>query len=169
MLVFTLVAILLHGMKTSGTVIVSKPLYVSQILVTISLSSWHWVMMCTNTERGYPDGNCHWDMLWLLAWNVFLHLFLGLPLQFSDHHAPDVVFTSEYLCHFWMSLAVFWLMHGGPLEVCMMLWICVLQGYGLFGHCTVLFITYNVHFHSLFYILWLVIGGLSTLRMVMMN
>ncbi len=30
----------------------------------------------------------------------------------------------------------------------------------------VLFITYNVHFHSLFYILWLVIGGLSTLRMV---
>ena len=41
------------------------------------------------------------------------------------------------------------------------------QGYGLFGHCVVLFITYNVHFHSLFYILWLVIGGLSTLRMVM--
>lgn len=30
----------------------------------------------------------------------------------------------------------------------------------------VLFVTYNVHFHSLFYILWLVIGGLSTLRMV---
>jgi len=43
------------------------------------------------------------------------------------------------------------------------------QGYGLFGHCVVLFITYNVHFHSLFYILWLVIGGLSTLRMVKQN
>uniref|UniRef100_A0A8C8BP34 Protein YIPF3 n=1 Tax=Oncorhynchus tshawytscha TaxID=74940 RepID=A0A8C8BP34_ONCTS len=41
-----------------------------------------------------------------------------------------------------------------------------LLGYGLFGHCVVLFVTYNVHFHSLFYILWLVVGGLSTLRMV---
>ncbi|XP_041418244.1 protein YIPF3 isoform X1 [Xenopus laevis] len=39
-------------------------------------------------------------------------------------------------------------------------------GYGLFGHCIVLFITYNIHFHSLFYIFWLCIGGLSTLRMV---
>ncbi|TSK42132.1 Protein YIPF3 [Bagarius yarrelli] len=47
-----------------------------------------------------------------------------------------------------------------------MLQMMSLLGYGLFGHCMVLFITYNVHFHSLFYILWLVIGGLSTLRMV---
>jgi hypothetical protein len=44
--------------------------------------------------------------------------------------------------------------------------MCPQQGYGLFGHCVVLFVTYNVHFHSLFYILWLVVGGLSTLRMV---
>lgn len=41
-----------------------------------------------------------------------------------------------------------------------------LLGYGLFGHCIVLLITYNIHFHSLFYIFWLVIGGMSTLRMV---
>lgn len=40
------------------------------------------------------------------------------------------------------------------------------QGYGLFGHCVVLFVTYNIHFHFLFYILWLLLGGLSTLRMV---
>lgn len=40
------------------------------------------------------------------------------------------------------------------------------QGYGLFGHCITLFVTYNIHFHSLFYIFWLVVGGLSTLRMV---
>lgn len=40
------------------------------------------------------------------------------------------------------------------------------QGYGLFGHCVVLFVTYNIHFHFLFYVLWLVVGGLSTLRMV---
>ncbi|XP_030302903.1 protein YIPF3 isoform X2 [Calypte anna] len=39
-------------------------------------------------------------------------------------------------------------------------------GYGLFGHCITLFVTYNIHFHSLFYIFWLVVGGLSTLRMV---
>lgn len=40
------------------------------------------------------------------------------------------------------------------------------QGYGLFGHCIVLFITYNIHLHSLFYLFWLLVGGLSTLRMV---
>ncbi|XP_044129060.1 protein YIPF3 [Bufo gargarizans] len=40
------------------------------------------------------------------------------------------------------------------------------QGYGLFGHCIVLLVTYNIHFHSLFYVFWLCIGGLSTLRMV---
>ncbi|KAM6083611.1 protein YIPF3 isoform 2-T2 [Theristicus caerulescens] len=41
-----------------------------------------------------------------------------------------------------------------------------LLGYGLFGHCITLFVTYNIHFHSLFYVFWLVVGGLSTLRMV---
>lgn len=29
-----------------------------------------------------------------------------------------------------------------------------------------LLVTYNIHFHFLFYILWLLLGGLSTLRMV---
>ncbi|XP_053731342.1 protein YIPF3 isoform X2 [Synchiropus splendidus] len=47
-----------------------------------------------------------------------------------------------------------------------MLQMMSLLGYGLFGHCVVLLITYNIHFHFLFYILWLLIGGLSTLRMV---
>lgn len=42
----------------------------------------------------------------------------------------------------------------------------LVQGYGLFGHCVVLLVTYNIHFHFLFYILWLLLGGLSTLRMV---
>uniref|UniRef100_A0A3B5RCM2 Protein YIPF3 n=1 Tax=Xiphophorus maculatus TaxID=8083 RepID=A0A3B5RCM2_XIPMA len=41
-----------------------------------------------------------------------------------------------------------------------------LLGYGLFGHCVVLLVTYNIHFHFLFYGLWLLVGGLSTLRMV---
>ncbi|XP_034503798.1 protein YIPF3 isoform X9 [Ailuropoda melanoleuca] len=39
-------------------------------------------------------------------------------------------------------------------------------GYGLFGHCIVLFITYNIHLHALFFLFWLLVGGLSTLRMV---
>ncbi|XP_074253946.1 protein YIPF3 isoform X2 [Saimiri boliviensis] len=39
-------------------------------------------------------------------------------------------------------------------------------GYGLFGHCIVLFITYNIHLHALFYLFWLLVGGLSTMRMV---
>ncbi|XP_045860581.1 protein YIPF3 isoform X3 [Meles meles] len=39
-------------------------------------------------------------------------------------------------------------------------------GYGLFGHCIVLFVTYNIHLHALFYLFWLLVGGLSTLRMV---
>lgn len=30
----------------------------------------------------------------------------------------------------------------------------------------VLLVTYNIHFHFLFYVLWLLLGGLSTLRMV---
>ncbi|TMS04171.1 Protein YIPF3 [Larimichthys crocea] len=41
-----------------------------------------------------------------------------------------------------------------------------LLGYGLFGHCVVLLVTYNFDFHALFYVLWLLLGGLSTLRMV---
>lgn len=52
----------------------------------------------------------------------------------------------------------------GLVLVTWMLLFC--QGYGLFGHCITLFVTYNIHFHSLFYIFWLVVGGLSTLRMV---
>ncbi|XP_031697832.1 protein YIPF3 [Anarrhichthys ocellatus] len=47
-----------------------------------------------------------------------------------------------------------------------MLQMLSLLGYGLFGHCVVLFVTYNIHFHFLFYVLWLLCGGLSTLRMV---
>ncbi|PNJ89224.1 YIPF3 isoform 6, partial [Pongo abelii] len=47
-----------------------------------------------------------------------------------------------------------------------MLQMLALLGYGLFGHCIVLFITYNIHLHALFYLFWLLVGGLSTLRMV---
>uniref|UniRef100_UPI00398F02C3 protein YIPF3 n=1 Tax=Pristiophorus japonicus TaxID=55135 RepID=UPI00398F02C3 len=104
MLVFTLVAILLHGMKTSGTVIRE------------------------GTLMGTAIGTCfgYW-----LGVSSFVY-FLG------------------YLCNAQIT----------------MLQMLSLLGYGLFGPCIVLIVTYNVHLHSLFYLLWLVIGGLSTLRMV---
>ncbi|XP_027006086.1 protein YIPF3 [Tachysurus fulvidraco] len=104
MLVFTLVAILLHGMKTSGTVIRE------------------------GTLMGTAIGTCFGYWLGTSSFIYFL----------------------AYLCNSQIT----------------MLQMLSLLGYGLFGHCVILFITYNVHFHSLFYILWLVIGGLSTLRMV---
>lgn len=52
------------------------------------------------------------------------------------------------------------------MEVCPSSLLVFGQGYGLFGHCAVLLVTYNIHFHFLFYILWVLLGGLSTLRMV---
>jgi len=50
-----------------------------------------------------------------------------------------------------------------------MLQVLSLLGYALFGHCIVLGLTTLIHSqdsHILFYLLWAVIGGLSTMRMV---
>nr|XP_033792973.1 protein YIPF3 [Geotrypetes seraphini]XP_033792974.1 protein YIPF3 [Geotrypetes seraphini]XP_033792975.1 protein YIPF3 [Geotrypetes seraphini]XP_033792976.1 protein YIPF3 [Geotrypetes seraphini] len=104
MLVFTLVAILLHGMKTSGTVIRE------------------------GTLMGTAIGTCFGYWLGVSSFMYFI----------------------AYLCNAQIT----------------MLQTLSLLGYGLFGHCIVLFITYNIHFHSLFYVFWLIIGGLSTLRMI---
>lgn len=104
MLVFTMVAILLHGMKSSGTVIVE------------------------GTLMGTAIGTC-------------FGYWLGVS---------SFIYFVAYLCNSQIT----------------MLQTLSLLGYGLFGHCIVLLITYNIHFHSLFYIFWLVIGGMSTLRMV---
>ncbi|CAL8258646.1 unnamed protein product [Lota lota] len=104
MLVFTLVAILLHGMKTSQTIIRE------------------------GTLMGTAIGTCFGYWLGVSSFVYFL----------------------AYLVNSQITL----------------LQILSLLGYGLFGHCVVLFITYNIHFHFLFYGLWLLVGGLSTLRMV---
>ncbi|XP_054881692.1 protein YIPF3-like [Poeciliopsis prolifica] len=103
MLVFTLVAILLHGMKTSGPSLWRAP-------------SW-----------GRPSG-----VLRLLARRFLLRLLLGLPGQRSDHLAANALPA---------GLRPVRALRGPP------------------GH-------YNIHFHFLFYGLWLLLGGLSTLRMV---
>ncbi|KAG9464892.1 hypothetical protein GDO78_019237 [Eleutherodactylus coqui] len=104
MLVFTMVAILLHGMKSSGTVIVE------------------------GTLMGTAIGTC-------------FGYWLGIS---------SLIYFLAYLCNAQIT----------------MLQTLSLLGYGLFGHCMVLLVTYNIHFHSLFYVFWLCIGGLSTLRMV---
>uniref|UniRef100_A0A3Q0QZD3 Protein YIPF3 n=1 Tax=Amphilophus citrinellus TaxID=61819 RepID=A0A3Q0QZD3_AMPCI len=104
MLVFTLVAILLHGMKTSGTVIRE------------------------GTLMGTAIGTCFGYWLGVSAFIYFLAYLVNAQIT--------------------------------------MLQMLSLLGYGLFGPCIVLLITYNIHFHFLFYGLWLLLGGLSTLRMV---
>ncbi|KAI3362880.1 hypothetical protein L3Q82_001918 [Scortum barcoo] len=104
MLVFTLVAILLHGMKTSGTVIRE------------------------GTLMGTAIGTCFGYWLGVSSFIYFLAYLVNAQIT--------------------------------------MLQMLSLLGYGLFGHCVVLLITYNIHFHFLFYVLWLLLGGLSTLRMV---
>ncbi|KAM9808822.1 protein YIPF3 isoform 3-T3 [Syngnathus typhle] len=104
MLVFTLVAILLHGMKTSGTVIRE------------------------GTLMGTAIGTCFGYWLGVSSLIYFLAYLLNAQIT--------------------------------------MLQSLSLLGYGLFGHCVALLVSYNVHFHQLFYALWLVLGGLSTLRMV---
>ncbi|KAM4591152.1 protein YIPF3 isoform 1-T1 [Odontesthes bonariensis] len=104
MLVFTLVAILLHGMKTSGTVIRE------------------------GTLMGTAIGTCFGYWLGVSSFIYFLAYLVNAQIT--------------------------------------MLQMLSLLGYGLFGHCVVLLVTYNIHFHFLFYGLWLLLGGLSTLRMV---
>uniref|UniRef100_A0A2R8PDJ9 Protein YIPF3 n=1 Tax=Callithrix jacchus TaxID=9483 RepID=A0A2R8PDJ9_CALJA len=104
MLVFTLVAILLHGMKTSDTIIRE------------------------GTLMGTAIGTCFGYWLGVSSFIYFL----------------------AYLCNAQIT----------------MLQMLALLGYGLFGHCIVLFITYNIHLHALFYLFWLLVGGLSTMRMV---
>nr|XP_061794452.1 protein YIPF3-like [Nerophis lumbriciformis] len=104
MLVFTLVAILLHGMKTSGTVIRE------------------------GTLMGTAIGTCFGYWLGVSSLVYFLAYLLNAQIT--------------------------------------MLQTLSLMGYGLFSHCVVLLVSYNLHFHLLFYALWLLLGGLSTLRMV---
>lgn len=105
MLVFTLVAILLQGMKTSNTQIIG------------------------GTLMGTAIGTCFG--YWLCV--------------------SGLVYFLAYLVNAQIT----------------MLQTLALLGYGLFGHCIVLFVTYNIHFHFLFFFLWILVGGLSTLRMVL--
>ncbi|EPY76697.1 protein YIPF3 [Camelus ferus] len=117
MLVFTLVAILLHGMKTSDTIIRE------------------------GTLMGTAIGTCFGYWLGVSSFIYFLAYLCNAQITMLQMLAllvrSTVVGDSDPK-----------------------------RGYGLFGHCIVLFITYNIHLHALFYLFWLLVGGLSTLRMV---
>ncbi|XP_034503794.1 protein YIPF3 isoform X6 [Ailuropoda melanoleuca] len=123
MLVFTLVAILLHGMKTSDTIIRE------------------------GTLMGTAIGTCFGYWLGVSSFIYFLAYLCNAQitmLQMLALLGPHE--SSSSLSDFPLGRSVS-------------------QGYGLFGHCIVLFITYNIHLHALFFLFWLLVGGLSTLRM----
>lgn len=66
--------------------------------------------------------------------------------------SSGAIFLLSYLCNISLS----------------MIQILSMLGYGLFGHCLVVFLStviHSAHNHIVFYILWAIFGGLSTLRM----
>ncbi|XP_075002842.1 protein YIPF3 isoform X4 [Calonectris borealis] len=94
MLVFTLVAILLHGMKTSDTIIEYLKLNhatksVIQILLLTSLSLPH--PDAVSTEGRHTDGHSHWHLLRLLVGRLLFHLFPGISVQCPNHDGADAV------------------------------------------------------------------------------
>lgn len=92
MLVFTLVAILLHGMKTSGTVIVRKLWHTETKQNKKTNRKPQCIIVCV-TEGRDSDGNSHRNLFWLLARSFLFHLLPGVSGQCSDHNAADDVST----------------------------------------------------------------------------
>lgn len=66
--------------------------------------------------------------------------------------SSGAIFLLSYLCNISLS----------------MIQILSMLGYGLVGHCLVVFLStvlHSAHNHLVFYLLWVIFGGLSTLRM----
>uniref|UniRef100_A0A8C5N0U3 Protein YIPF3 n=1 Tax=Leptobrachium leishanense TaxID=445787 RepID=A0A8C5N0U3_9ANUR len=141
MLVFTMVAILLHGMKSSGTVIRE------------------------GTLMGTAIGTCFG--YWLGVSSLVCFVAYLCNAQITMLQTLSLLVSAVWYRQKLSVAGAAALMNAAPPPMRQILSLfCAPQGYGLFGHCVVLFITYNIHFHSLFYVFWLCIGGLSTLRMV---
>ncbi|KAL3841565.1 hypothetical protein ACJMK2_019688 [Sinanodonta woodiana] len=98
---------------------------------------------------------------------------LLLQMKTADHKVEEgtLMGTAFGVCFtYWIGASSFvWFL----CYVCnchmTMLQILSMMGYGLFGHCIVIFlgtIIHTSHDHLFFYILWTVFGGISTLRMV---
>lgn len=112
---------------------------------------------------GTAIGTCFGYWLGVSSFIYFLAYLLNAQITMLQTLSLLVSPRTAFLSH--TALSVRWSCSGGHKTHVTSLPVC-LQGYGLFSHCVVLFITYNIHFHFLFYFLWLLLGGLSTLRMV---
>lgn len=92
----------------------------------------------------------------------------GLSRTFTLQREGTLMGTAIGTCFgYWLGVSsfIYFLAYLCNAQITMLQMLALL-GYGLFGHCIVLFITYNIHLHALFYLFWLLVGGLSTLRMV---
>uniref|UniRef100_A0ACB8GBM7 Protein yipf3 n=1 Tax=Sphaerodactylus townsendi TaxID=933632 RepID=A0ACB8GBM7_9SAUR len=162
MLVFTLVAILLHGMKTSDTIITYNLEEVIADLEEFRV-----------TEQ-LPVAAISSRALQMLEEQKPATLVFQMPkeqpvLMFQRPEREGTLMgTAIGTCFgYWLGVSsfIYFLAYLCNSQITMVQMLSLL-GYGLFGHCITLIVTYNIHFHSLFYIFWLGIGGLSTLRMV---
>uniref|UniRef100_A0A3Q2QJ01 Protein YIPF3 n=1 Tax=Fundulus heteroclitus TaxID=8078 RepID=A0A3Q2QJ01_FUNHE len=108
-------------------------------------------------EVGYPQSSSEETiMVTSCPFNLLLHL------------EGTLMGTAIGTCFgYWLGVSsfIFFLAYLVNAQITLLQMLSLL-GYGLFGHCVVLLVSYNIHFHFLFYGLWLLIGGLSTLRMV---
>lgn len=155
MIIFTLIALLLFEMKISDHVVVSS----SESCFQLGRA---WVTRCSTSvaARRNTDGNRVRNVLRLLVRHLWTHVGFGVRLQHTDHpHAttiPD--------CTLKLQSTIFILKFLLSFVSCFHQ-----QGYALFGHCVVIFlgtVLHTDHDHAMFYLMWSVLGGLSSLRMV---
>uniref|UniRef100_A0A8C9EWZ8 Protein YIPF3 n=1 Tax=Pavo cristatus TaxID=9049 RepID=A0A8C9EWZ8_PAVCR len=118
------------------------------------------------TRWAGPAGNARgWNCLAGCPPQRWVFLFI---LLLSPQREGTLMGTAIGTCFgYWLGVSsfIYFLAYLCNAQITMVQMLSLL-GYGLFGHCITLLVTYNIHFHSLFYIFWLVVGGLSTLRMV---
>ncbi|XP_076471130.1 protein YIPF3-like [Babylonia areolata] len=94
-------------------------------------------------------------------------------MKTADHRVADGTLMGSALgvCFtYWLGTSgLVWLLAYVCSVRITMVQILSMIGYGMFGHCIVLFlgtVIHTSHDHLFFYLLWAVVGGLSTLRMV---
>ncbi|KAK7098582.1 protein YIPF3-like isoform X1 [Littorina saxatilis] len=94
-------------------------------------------------------------------------------MKSADHKVADGTLMGSALgtCFmYWLGASgLVWLLAYVCSVRIVMVQILSMIGYGMFGHCIVLFlgtVIHTSHDHLFFYLLWALVGGLSTLRMV---
>ncbi|KAL8565381.1 hypothetical protein ACOMHN_029076 [Nucella lapillus] len=94
-------------------------------------------------------------------------------MKTADHRVADGTLMGSALgvCFtYWLGTSsLVWLLAYVCSVRITMVQILSMLGYGMFGHCIVLFlgtVIHTSHDHVFFYLLWAIVGGLATLRMV---